>query len=55
MATPEGAVSAIPLLQDRPMIDGAPTAYVCRAFACRRPTTDPAELGRQLAEGIEAG
>ena len=28
--------------------DGRPTAYVCRNFACERPTTDPRELAAQL-------
>jgi uncharacterized protein len=37
------------LLHDRPLVDGAPTAYVCRGFVCSRPTTDPDELARQLA------
>ena len=32
---------SIPLLADRTMIDGRPTAYVCRDFACRLPVTDP--------------
>jgi uncharacterized protein YyaL (SSP411 family) len=27
------------LLADRPAIDGAPTAYVCRGFVCDRPVT----------------
>jgi uncharacterized protein YyaL (SSP411 family) len=44
--TPEA--SAVPLLHDRVAIDGRATAYLCRAFACRQPTTDAAELGRQL-------
>jgi len=52
---PGGTPSAIPLLHDRPLLDGLPTAYVCRGFACRRPTTDPAELSRQLSEGFETG
>ena len=30
----------VPLLRDRPAIDGNPTAYVCRGFTCERPTTD---------------
>ena len=42
--------SSVPLLRDRAMIDGVATAYVCRDFACQRPTTDPAELERQLRE-----
>ena len=41
--------SAVELLHGRTAIDGRPTAYVCRAFACRRPTTDPAELAAQIA------
>lgn len=37
-----------PLLVDRPMVDGAPTAYVCRHFVCDAPTTDAPELARKL-------
>ena len=40
--------SAVPLLHDRIAIDGRPTAYVCRDFACRLPVTDPAALAEQL-------
>ena len=39
------------LLSNRPMIDGQPTAYVCRNFVCNLPATSPAELSRQLGEG----
>jgi uncharacterized protein YyaL (SSP411 family) len=39
----------IPLLRDRPQIDGRATAYVCRAGTCRMPVTDPEELDAQLA------
>ncbi|HEX6235054.1 MAG TPA: thioredoxin domain-containing protein [Jiangellaceae bacterium] len=34
----------VPLLRDRPLLSGAPAAYVCRGFVCERPTSDPAEL-----------
>ncbi len=40
---------ALPLLEERPMVGGRPTAYVCRGFVCDRPTTDPAELAASLA------
>jgi uncharacterized protein YyaL (SSP411 family) len=39
----------VPLLADRPMIDGRPTAYVCRGFVCDRPVTTPEELTARLA------
>jgi uncharacterized protein YyaL (SSP411 family) len=39
----------VPLLADRPMLGGAPTAYVCRGFLCDRPVTDPADLRSLLA------
>jgi len=38
-----------PLLQDRPLQKGQPTAYVCREFVCRLPTNHPAELEAQLS------
>jgi uncharacterized protein YyaL (SSP411 family) len=38
----------VPLLRDRPLIDGRPTAYVCRGFACQAPTTSPEGLAGQL-------
>ena len=45
-ADPEA--SAVPLLHDREMLDSFATAYLCRGFACQRPTTDPRELAGQL-------
>ncbi|MCK4343580.1 MAG: thioredoxin domain-containing protein [Phycisphaerae bacterium] len=38
-----------PLLRNRPLVDGKPTAYVCRNFTCRQPVTTPRELAKQLA------
>jgi hypothetical protein len=36
--------SEVPLLADRPLLDGAPAAYVCRRFVCQRPVAEPDEL-----------
>ena len=36
------------LLQNRPTLNGAPTAYVCQHFVCQLPVTDPEDLRRQL-------
>jgi uncharacterized protein len=44
LAVAEAGTSESPLLRDRPAVDGATTAYVCRGFACDAPTTDPARL-----------
>ena len=58
MATSPGAVLAlgtgdpeadgVPLLRDRVLRDGLPTAYVCRRFACEAPTTDLVELAGRI-------
>ncbi len=37
-----------PLLEQRGMQDGAPTAYVCEHYVCQLPVTDAATLGTQL-------
>ncbi|MFD3608422.1 thioredoxin domain-containing protein [Streptomyces atroolivaceus] len=37
-----------PLLVDRPLVGGEPTAYVCRHFVCDAPTTDAGELAAKL-------
>ncbi|MEU3127265.1 thioredoxin domain-containing protein [Streptomyces sp. NPDC047726] len=42
------AGSEFPLLVDRPLAGGAPTAYVCRHFVCDVPTTDAGELAAKL-------
>jgi len=46
-AGPEGG-DEFPLLADRPLRQGAPTAYVCRGFVCDAPTTDPDHLRTAL-------
>jgi uncharacterized protein YyaL (SSP411 family) len=39
----------VPLLADRPLVDGRPAAYVCRGFVCERPVSSTAELGAALS------
>jgi uncharacterized protein YyaL (SSP411 family) len=34
----------VPLLTDRPLVDGRPAAYVCRGYVCDRPVTTPEAL-----------
>ncbi|MDE2815923.1 MAG: thioredoxin domain-containing protein [Chloroflexota bacterium] len=43
------AANDVPLLVERHLVGGEATAYVCRQFVCKRPTTDPAELRSQVA------
>jgi hypothetical protein len=43
-----GPVPDAPALRDRPRVDGRPTAYACRAYACRLPVTDPDALRAEL-------
>ena len=40
--------SSPPLLEDRPAVEGRPTAYVCESFACRAPVTDVSGLAALL-------
>jgi uncharacterized protein YyaL (SSP411 family) len=47
-ADPADVPGEVPLLADRPLVDGGPAAYVCRGFVCERPTTDPAALAAAL-------
>ncbi|MEU9286888.1 thioredoxin domain-containing protein [Streptomyces sp. NPDC048275] len=56
LGTAPGAVVAVgapgsdelPLLADRPLVQGQPAAYVCRNFTCDAPTADPEQLSAAL-------
>ena len=48
VAPPGRPLQPLPLLSDRTAIGGKVTAYLCEGFVCQTPTTDPAELERQL-------
>ena len=50
-----GRVSQIKLLEGRPLVDGHPTAYVCRSYSCDRPVTEPDALSEQLANAAKVG
>ncbi len=63
LGTAPGAVIAVadpadrtdvPLVQDRPMLDGSPAAYVCRHFVCDAPTNDPHTLAASLGARLPA-
>jgi uncharacterized protein len=47
-AAPGTGADVTPLLADRDLVDGKPTAYVCEHFACRQPVTTPEDLRAQL-------
>ncbi|MEU1665630.1 thioredoxin domain-containing protein [Streptomyces sparsogenes] len=56
LGTAPGAVVAVgepgsrevPLLLDRPLLEGRPAAYVCRRFTCDAPTADAGALAGKL-------
>jgi uncharacterized protein YyaL (SSP411 family) len=43
---------ALPLLEGREALAGRATAYVCRNYACDRPTSDAGELAQQLGDAV---
>jgi len=48
-ASPTPLPPGVPdLLDDRPMVDDQPTAYVCTGSVCRQPVTRPEDLREQL-------
>ena len=46
--TQEALSTLMPFVGPMQMRDGRATAYVCRAFTCREPVTDPSALASQL-------
>ncbi len=40
------------LLRDRPLLNGQPSAYVCRGFVCGQPVNDPQAMLNQLKTAI---
>jgi hypothetical protein len=46
---------ALPLFVGKAARQGAPTAYVCRGYACDEPTTDPQRAAEQVAGLSRAG
>ncbi|MFF1453267.1 thioredoxin domain-containing protein [Streptomyces sp. NPDC058274] len=60
LGTAPGAVVAVgapgsdelPLLADRPLLGGEPTAYVCRHFTCDAPTSDVQRLREVLGSVV---
>ncbi|HLI39655.1 MAG TPA: hypothetical protein VKV80_20280, partial [Streptosporangiaceae bacterium] len=52
IAIGDGQQAAVPLLEGRGLVGGAPAAYVCRNFTCQRPVTEPDRLRDALAAAL---
>jgi hypothetical protein len=48
LGAPGAQSRSIPLLEDRGLVDGRATAYVCRGSTCQAPVTEPVALRAQL-------
>jgi uncharacterized protein len=48
LGMPGDQAPAVPLLQDRELVEGQAAAYVCRDFACQVPATGPLALEELL-------
>lgn len=48
VAVGEPDAPGVPLLADRPLVDGRAAAYVCRGFVCDRPVTSAEDLAAAL-------
>ena len=45
------AAELTPLLENRPLVNGAATAYVCEHFTCKQPVNEVSALREQLSTG----
>ena len=50
-----GKSPSVKLLEDRPLVEHKPTAYVCRGYSCDRPVTMPDALSDQLENAAKVG
>ena len=48
LGAPSAQLPAVPLLQDRGLVDGQAAAYVCRGFTCQAPVSEPEALRTSL-------
>ena len=53
-AEPGAGADLTPLLADRTLVDGHPTAYVCERFACRLPVTTAEALRAEIDSALAA-
>jgi uncharacterized protein YyaL (SSP411 family) len=51
---PPGESAGLALLDGRPEVNGAATAYVCHHYMCEAPQTDPAGLAAQISGAVRA-
>ena len=51
MSADDDMAMSLPLFESRRMVDGKPTAYVCRNYACELPVNDVEALAAQLVGG----
>ena len=47
--------SHVKLLENRPLVENKPTAYVCRGYSCDRPVTMPDALSDRLENAAKVG
>ena len=50
LGSPSTEPPAVPLLQDRGLVNGQAAVYVCRGFSCQAPVAEPERLRAQLEQ-----